>query len=176
MRATYRCLQVERNLTGRVWNKHLTSRNNDNLKHVLPMECSFVNFLHNLEPLDWIAFNILEYACEVLFSLHALCSIYTRAHMYTPKTQRKTHSSFLLILWVSQCNVAQFKVSLSILYTGHSCCGTAPLPQPSFAQDQVVNVAAILGTSLYCHWKEREGGRGGENLLNCCEHHNAQSQ
>ena len=55
----------------------------------------------------------------------------------------------LLILCISESDVTELKEPLAVLEVApDSTSGSAPLPEPAFAQDKMVDVATILSTNL----------------------------
>ena len=74
-----------------------------------------------------------------------------------------THSSFLLVLAVGEGDVGELKVSLAVLQAPcHAPRGVTLLPQVALAEDQMVDVTAVLHADLSCDCEE--GTEGSETL------------
>ena len=62
-----------------------------------------------------------------------------------------THPHVPLILGVGECHVAQLKVPLPVLQCIGNSCPRASLPQPTFTEDQMMDVATVTHTFLCCN-------------------------
>ena len=72
----------------------------------------------------------------------------------------QAHPSFLFILSIEQCVIAELKVALSVLQTAGDGSTVPLLKQPAVVQDQVVNVPPVLHPRLLRHYRSHDTSHG----------------
>lgn len=119
---TYPCLQVKCDMV-RIFlsHHHRTAGNDNNLKHVLAMERSLVQLLHQFNPIHRITLNLLHNF---------------QSHDPPPTSpSAQTYSCLLLILCIKKCVVAQFKIAFPVLQVAGDGRSMASLEERAMVQN-----------------------------------------